>query len=229
MNDTVVIDFEGFLGDKAFDGGKGENYNLVLGSNTFIPGFEEQLIGKKSGDEVDVKVTFPKDYNSEELKGKDALFKVKVHEVKTKQKPNIDKDLFLDLGFDVKDEKEFRELVKKNIEAKKESDINIKYENDLLEEILKNTELSLPDELIDDEIHHMMHQYEDNLKMQGVSLDMFYQLTGSNEETLKNQMREEAIRRLNYRFILEEIAKLEKIKVTDKEANDKAEELSKKI
>lgn len=226
--DTVIIDFEGFANGKAFDGGKGENYSLTLGSNTFIPGFEDQLIGKKAGEEVDVKVTFPKDYASEELKGKDAVFKVKVHEVKTKQKPEIDKDLFLDLGFDVKDEKEFRDLIKDQIKVKKEEEANIKFENELLEEIEKNTEVELEEEIINNELHHMIHHYEENLKMQGIDLQMFYQFTNSNEEALKDQMRPEAIKRIKYRFILEEIVNLEKIEVKDAEIDEKIEEITKK-
>lgn len=226
--DTVIIDFEGFINNKAFDGGKGENYDLVLGSNSFIPGFEDQLIGKKAGDKVDVKVTFPKDYHAEELKEKEALFKVTVHEVKTKELPKIDKDLFLDLGLkDVKDEKEFRELVKKQISVTKENEANIKYENEVLEKVAKNTKVDIPEELIHEEVHRMMHEYEENLKMQGLTLEMFYQFTGSNEDALHDQMHEEAEKRVLYRFILDEVVALEKIKITDKEAEKEAENLAK--
>ena len=227
--DTVVIDFEGFVNDEAFEGGKGENYELTLGSNTFIPGFEEQLVGSKAEDKVDVKVTFPEDYHAEDLKGKEALFKVTIHEVKTKEAPEIDKELFLDLGLDdVKDEKEFRDLIKKQIEVSKENEANIKFENDVLEAVAKNTEVDIPDELVHEEIHRMMHEYEENLKMQGITLDMFYQFTGSNEEALHDQMHDEALKRVTYRFILEEIVKLEKIEVTDEEANKEVEEIAKK-
>ena len=226
--DTAVIDFEGFKDGIAFDGGKGENYPLVIGSNTFIPGFEEQLIGLKAGEEKDVNVTFPEDYASEELKGQKAVFKVKVHEVKTKQLPKMDEEFFKDLGYDnVETEEQLRDLIKANLEAQKDYENENKYVDDLLAEVAKNTQIDLPEELVHEEAHHMVHQYEDNLKMQGITLDMFYQFTNSTEEDLMKQMEPEAEKRVKYRFILEEIISLEKIDVTDNEADKKAEELAK--
>lgn len=226
--DTAVIDFEGFKDGKAFDGGKGENYPLVIGSNTFIPGFEEQLIGLKTGDEKDIEVTFPKDYASEELKGQKAVFKIKVNEVKTKELPKMDEDFFKDLGYDkVENEEQLRDLIKVDLEAKKEYENENKYIDALLEEVAKNTEVEIPEELIHEEAHHMVHQYEENLKMQGITLDMFYQFTNSNEEALIKQMEPEAEKRVKYRFMLEEIVNLEKIDVTDKEAKDHAKEIAK--
>jgi trigger factor len=227
--DTAVIDFEGFKDGVAFDGGKGENYPLEIGSNTFIPGFEEQLIGLKSGEEKDVNVTFPEDYHSEDLKGAPVTFKVKVHEVKTKQLPKMDKEFFKDLGYDdIETEEQLKDLIKVDLEAKKEYEIENKYVDDLLEAASKNTEVEIPEELVDEEIHRMMHQYEDNLKAQGITLDMFYQFTNSTEEQLKEQMKGEAEKRVKYRFMLEEIISLEKIEVTDKEADKEAIELAKK-
>ncbi|MBO6145289.1 MAG: trigger factor [Bacilli bacterium] len=226
--DTAVIDFEGFKDGKAFDGGKGENYPLVIGSNTFIPGFEEQLIGLKTGDEKDIEVTFPKDYASEELKGQKAVFKIKVNEVKTKELPKMDEDFFKDLGYDkVENEEQLRDLIKVDLEAKKEYENENKYIDALLEEVAKNTEVEIPEELVHEEAHHMVHQYEENLKMQGITLDMFYQFTNSNEEALIKQMEPEAEKRVKYRFMLEEIVNLEKIDVTDKEAKDHAKEIAK--
>ena len=207
--DIAVIDFEGFKDGVAFDGGKGENYSLEIGSNTFIPGFEEQLIGLKSGDEKDIEVTFPEDYGSEELKGAKAIFKIKVHEVKTKVLPKMDEEFFKDLGFkDVETEEQLRDLIKADLEAKKDYELENKYVDDLLEAVAKNTTVELPEQLIDEEIHRMMHQYEDNLKMQGITLDMFYKFTNSDEQALKDQMRGEAEKRVKYRFMLEEIASL---------------------
>lgn len=227
--DIAVIDFEGFKDGVAFDGGKGENYSLEIGSNTFIPGFEEQLIGLKSGDEKDIEVTFPEDYGSEELKGAKATFKIKVHEVKTKVLPKMDEEFFKDLGFkDVETEEQLRDLIKADLEAKKDYELENKYVDDLLEEVAKNTTVELPEQLIDEEIHRMMHQYEDNLKMQGITLDMFYKFTNSDEQALKDQMRGEAEKRVKYRFMLEEIASLEKIEIDDKEAEKEIEDLSKK-
>ena len=227
--DTAIIDFEGFMGDTPFEGGKGENYPLVIGSGSFIPGFEEQLIGLKSGEETDVKVKFPEDYHAEDLKGKDAVFKVKVHEVKTKEKPKMDKEFFLDLGFDnVNTEEELRDLVKVELEAQKDYENDNKYVDDLLEAVNKNTTVDVPEELVNEEIDRMIKQYEQNLQMQGVTLEMFYQFTNSDEQALRDQMREEALKRVQYRFILEEIAILEKIEISDEDADKEAEELSKK-
>lgn len=227
--DIAIIDFEGFKDGVAFDGGKGENYSLEIGSNTFIPGFEEQLIGLKSGDEKDINVTFPKDYHSEDLKGVDVVFKIKVHEVKTKQLPKMDEEFFKDLGFDnVETEEQLRDLIKVDMEAKKDYEAENKYVDELLEAAAKETTVDLPEALIYEEIHRMMHQYEENLKMQGITLDMFYKFTNSDEEALKGQMREEAEKRVKYRFMLEEIATLEKIEIDDKEAEKEAEEMAKK-
>lgn len=227
--DTAVIDFEGFKDGIAFDGGKGENYPLEIGSNTFIPGFEDQLIGLKAGDEKDVKVTFPKDYASEELKGKEAIFKVKVHEVKTKELPEMNEDFFKDLGYEnIETEEQLKDLIKVDLEAKKDYELENKYIDDLLEEVSNNTKVDLPKELIEEELHRMLHQYEDNLKMQGITLDMFYQFTNSNEEALKSQMKTEAEKRVKYRFMLEEIALLEKIEITDEEANNELKDLATK-
>ena len=227
--DTAVIDFEGFKDGVAFDGGKGENYPLEIGSNTFIPGFEEQLIGLKAGDEKDIKVTFPEDYAQEDLKGQEAVFKIKVHEVKTKELPEMDEEFFKDLGYeDVETEEQLKDLVKADLEAKKEYELENKYVDDLLEEAAKHTVVDLPEELVHEEIHRMMHQYEENLKMQGITLDMFYQFTNSTAEDLEKQMHPEAEKRVKYRFMLEEIATLEKVEVTDEEANKEAEDLAKK-
>lgn len=227
--DTAVIDFEGFKDGVAFEGGKGENYPLEIGSNTFIPGFEEQLIGLKADDEKDINVTFPKDYASEELKGKPVVFKIKVHEVKTKKLPEMNDEFFKDLGYDkVENEQQLRDLIKADLEAKKDYELENKYVDDLLEEVSKNTEVELPEELIHEEIHRMIHQYEENLKMQGITLEMFYQFTNSNEEMLHEQMKEEAIKRVKYRFMLEEIAILEKIEISDEDASKEADEIANK-
>ena len=227
--DIAIIDFEGFKDGIAFEGGKGENYSLEIGSNTFIPGFEEQLIGLKSGDEKDINVTFPEDYASEDLKGQKAVFKIKIHEVKEKKLPEINEEFFKDLGYDnVETEEQLEDLVKADLEAKKDYEYENKYVDDLLEEVAKNTIIDIPEELIEEETHRMVHQYEENLKMQGITLDMFYQFTNSNEQDLKKQMKPEAEKRVKYRFMLEEIVKLENIEITDDQANKEAEDLAKK-
>ena len=227
--DTAVIDFEGFKDGVAFEGGKGENYPLTIGSNTFIPGFEEQLIGLKADDEKEVLVTFPEEYASEELKGQKAVFKVKVHEVKIKKLPEMNKEFFDDLGYDnVENEEQLRDLIKTDLEAKKDYENENKYVDDLLEEVSNNTTVNIPDELIHEEAHHMVHNYEEQLKMQGITLDMFYEFTHSDEHALIEQMTPEATKRVKYRFILEEIVELEKIEVTEKEAKEHVKETAKK-
>lgn len=227
--DTAIIDYEGFDGDKAFEGGKGENYALEIGSHTFIPGFEETLIGLKAGDKKDIDLTFPKDYHAEELKGKKVVFKVLVHEVKTKVYPELNEEFFLDLGLDdVKNVDELKKTIKDTMKEQKEYEAENKYVDDLFDALLKETEVEIPHELIHEELDNMVKQYEERLKMQGISLEQFFKYTNSNEETLKAQMHEEAERRVKLRFALEEIIALEKIDVTDEEAEKSAEEKAKK-
>ena len=227
--DTVVIDFEGFDGDTPFDGGKGENYALELGSNSFIPGFEDQLVGTKAGDEKDVNVTFPKDYHAEDLKGKPVVFKVKVHEVKTKVYPELDEEFFKDLGLDdVKTKEDLKKTVKESMTAQKEYESENKYIDDLFEALLKETTVEVPHELIHEELDRMVEQYSERLKMQGISLEQFYKFTNSKEEDLKAQMHEEAEKRIKLRFAIDEIIELEKIDATEEEALKDAEEKAKK-
>ena len=226
--DTVIIDFEGFDGDKAFEGGKAENYALELGSNSFIPGFEEALIGVKKGDKKDVNVTFPKDYHAEELKGKPVVFKVLVHEVKTKVYPELDEDFFLDLGLeDVKTKEDLEKKVKETMTEQREYEAENKYVDELFEALLKETSVEVPHELIHEELDRMVEQYAERLKMQGITLEQFYKFTNSSEEALKAQMHEEAEKRVKLRFAIDEI-ELEKIDATDEEANHDAEEKAKK-
>ena len=227
--DTAVIDFEGFKDGVAFDGGKGENYSLEIGSNTFIPGFEEQIVGMKAGEEKDINVTFPEEYHSEELKGQPVVFKVKVNEVKTKVLPEMDKDFFEDLGMEgVDSEEALRKELETNIKAHKEHHAEEHYIDNILDKAIENMEVEVPDGMVNDELDRMIRQYEENLKMQGITLEQFYQFTNSNEDALKDQMREEAIKRIKSRFLLEEIKKAENISVTDKEAEKEAEEMAKK-
>lgn len=227
--DTVIIDFEGFDGDKAFEGGKAENYALELGSNSFIPGFEEALVGVKKGDKKDVNVTFPKDYHAEELKGKPVVFKVLVHEVKTKVYPELDEDFFLDLGLeDVKTKEDLEKKVKETMTEQKEYEAENKYVDELFEALLKETSVEVPHELIHEELDRMVEQYAERLKMQGITLEQFYKFTNSSEEALKDQMHEEAEKRVKLRFAIDEIIELEKIDATDEEANHDAEEKAKK-
>ena len=228
-NDIAIIDFEGFKDGVAFEGGKGENYSLTIGSNTFIPGFEEQLIGMKNGEVREIKVTFPEDYHAEELKGQEATFKVKLNEIKQVVIPELNKDFFDDLGMEgITDEESLRKQVEENIKAHKEHHAEDHFIDELLEEGIKNMEVEIPDVMIEEELNRMIRQYEENLKMQGLTLSQFYQFTNSDEAALKDQMREEAEKRVKSRLLLEEITKLEKIEVTDEEAEKEAEDLATK-
>ena len=210
--DIAIIDFEGFKDGVAF-----------------IPGFEEQLIGMKTGEEKDINVTFPEDYHSEELKGQPVVFKVKVNEIKEIKLPELDKDFFDDLGMEGIDSKESLEKqVKENIKARKEQENEDKYINALLEEISKNTEIDIPEVMVDEEAHRMVHQFADHIAMQGIDINQFYKLTNSTEEELKEKYKEEAFKRVKNRLIIEEIIKVEKIKVTDKEVDAKVDEIAKK-
>ncbi|MBQ2408284.1 MAG: trigger factor [Bacilli bacterium] len=227
--DIAVIDFEGFKDGVAFEGGKGENYSLTIGSHTFIPGFEEQLIGMEVGEERDINVSFPEDYHAEELKGAPVVFKVKVNEIKTVEIPELDKDFFADLGYeDIENEEQLRATVKETIKARKDADADNKYIDDLLKAASENAKVEIPEQMIHEEAHRMVHQYEEHLRMQGITLEQFFQFTNSNEQALMDQMHDEAKNRVLYRLVLEAIVKEEKIEVSEEEANKEAEELAKK-
>ncbi len=226
---VVTIDFEGFKDGKAFDGGKGENYSLEIGSHTFIPGFEEQLIGMKTEEEKEIKVTFPEDYGEKSLAGAEATFKVKVHEIKEKQTRELDEDFFEDLGMDgIDSEEKLKEEIKKSLEAQKEMDAENKYVDTLLETVSKNVDVDIPEEMVEEEVDRLMTRFEEQMKMQGISLDIYYQFTGSSEKDLRSQMEKEAYKNVLYRLMLEEISIIEKIEISKEEAEKEAEELAKK-
>lgn len=227
--DTVILDFEGFKDEVPFKGGKAENYSLVIGSKTFIPGFEEALIGLKVGNVKDIDLTFPEDYHAEDLKGAKVVFKVKINEVKETVIPEIDKDFFEDLGMEgITDKKSLEVEVEKTILARKEMEAENKYVDDLLKKAAESVTVEIPDVMIEEELHRMIHQYSDSLSMQGITLEQFYQFTNSNEDALKDQMRPEATNRITYRLMLEEIAKLEKIEISDEDADKEALEMAQK-
>lgn len=226
---TAVIDFEGFKDGVAFDGGKGENYSLEIGSHTFIPGFEEQIVGMKAGEEKDIEVTFPEDYGAKDLAGSKVIFKVKVHEIKEKQNRDLDEDFFEDLGMEgVNSEETLKEEIKKSILAQKEMDVENKYIDAILEGVSKNVEVDIPEEMVEEEVNRLMKRFEQQMKMQGISLDLYYQFTQSSEGDLRNQLEKEAYSNVLYRLMLEEIMNLEKIEVSLEEAEKEAEELANK-
>ena len=225
----AVINFEGFKDGKPFAGGKAENYELEIGSNTFIPGFEDQIIGMKTNEEKDINVTFPEDYQSEELKGAKAVFKVKVNDVKEKLERKFDEELFEDLGIEGVNSKESLEKhIEQDIIVQKEMDVENKYVEDLLEAVSKNVEVDIPEEMVEEEIDRLIHRFEDQIKMQGISLDMYYAFTKTTEKELRSQMEKEAYSHILYRLMLEELLVIEKVEVSDEEVDKEVEEMSHK-
>ena len=227
--DIAVIDFEGFKDGVAFDGGKGENYSLEIGSNTFIPGFEDQVIGMSTGEEKDLNVTFPEEYGAADLAGQAVVFKVKVNEIKQKVARELDEEFFEDLGMEgINSEETLKEQIKESIKAQKDMEVENKYVDDLLEAVAKNVEVDVPQAMVDEETDRLIGRFEEQMKMQGISLDLYYQFTQSNEEALRSQMEKEAYNNVLYRLMLEQIMTEEKIEVTKEEAEKEAEELAKK-
>ena len=225
--DVAIIDFKGLKDGVAFDGGTAENYSLTIGSKTFIPGFEEALIGMKKGEEKDIDLTFPEDYMSEELKGQKVVFKVKVNEIKNRVVPKLDKDFFDDLAMEgVTNKEELEHQIEHEIEHQKEHEEEHVYEEKCLDKAAENMKVEICDELVDDEVEHMYNEFMQRMSMQGVSEEMYFQYTKSKKEDITGQMKEDALKRLKYRYLLKEIIKEEKLKVTDKEAKDRVKEMA---
>ncbi len=220
--DTAVIDFEGVVDGKILEGGTGKDYPLEIGSKTFIEGFEDGLIGMKVNEQKELKLKFPENY-TEDLKNKDVTFKVTVKEIKEKILPELNEDFYKDLGYDdIKDENSFREKIKEEIKHQKDHESEDKYLNDLITKAIANMDIKLNEEIIHDEIHRMLHQYEEQLKMQGLTIEQYLQFTNSKMEDLENMMKGEAENRVKSRYLLEEIAEKENIKITDDDAKKEA-------
>lgn len=227
--DVAVIDFEGFHNNVPFAGGKGDNYSLEIGSNTFIPGFEEQVKGMEIGSEKDITVTFPKDYPSEELAGQEVIFKVKVNAIKTKVYPELNADFYKDLNMpDVTNADELNAEIKQNILRHKETNADNKYLDELLETIAANVKVDVPEVMAVDEVERMYQEFTDRLAMQGMNIDMYLQMTNATTEQIKEQMHPEAHKRILYRLVLEAIKDKEKIMVTDQEIEDETKHLAAK-
>ena len=225
--DIAVIDFKGLKDGVAFDGGTAENYQLTIGSKTFIPGFEEALIGMKKGEEKDINLTFPEDYMAEELKGQKVVFKVKVNEIKNRVVPKLDKDFFLDLGMEgVTNKEELEKEIEHEIEHQKEHEEDHVYEEKCLEKAAENMKVEIVPELIDDEVEHMYSEFMQRMAMQGVSEEMYYEYTKVKKEDITSQMKPDAEKRIKYRYLLKEVINVEKLKVTDKEAKAKLKEMA---
>ena len=225
--DTAIIDFTGIVDGEEIEGAKGENYPLEIGSHSFIPGFEEGLVGAKSGEEKTLELTFPENY-VEDLKGKDVTFKVKINEVKTRVLPDINEDFFKDLGYeDVKTEEELKEKIKEDIKHRKEHQIEDEFVEKCLEKAAENMKVEINEEIIEDEVHRMLDQYANQLKMQGMNIDDYYKMTGTKEEDLHKMMEPEATKRVKYRYLIEEVAIKETLKFTEEEIKARAEEMAK--
>ena len=226
--DIAIIDFTGYKDGVPFDGGKGENYSLTIGSKTFIPGFEEALIGMSRGEEKDIDLTFPEDYMAEELKGKKVTFKVKINDIKNRVVPKLDKDFFEDLAMDGVNSKETLEHeIMHELEHQKEHEQEHIYEEKCLDKAAENMEIEICDELILDEVEHMYNEFMQRMSMQGITEEMYYQYTKSKKEDITNQMKDDALKRLKYRYLLKAVIAKEKIKVTDKDANARVKEMAK--
>lgn len=223
---TAVINFSGVVDGKVLEGGTGENYPLEIGSNTFIPGFEDGLIGMEIGEEKVLKLKFPEEY-VENLKGKDVEFTVKVTGLKKRVLPEMNEDFFKDLGYEnVKTEAELKEEIKKHLLEHKEADAENKYIDELLRKASENIEVEINPEIIENEQNRMIDDYRNNLKMQGLSLEQYLQFTKSSIEDLKKQIEPEATSRVKIRYLLEEVSKKENVEVTDEEVKEEVNRIS---
>lgn len=223
--DMVTIDYKGMLNGEAFEGGTAEKQSLTIGSGQFIPGFEEQLIGVSIGDETEVKVTFPAEYHSEELAGKEAVFEVKIHEIKEKELPQLDDEFAKDVS-----EFETLEELKADVKSKLEEEAKNKSEQELrnkvVEAVVDKVEISLPNAVVERQIDNMLKDFEFSLSYQGLNLEYYYNMTGTKEEDLRNQMSEDAKKRVKTQIVLDKISELEAIEATEEEINQEIEKMA---
>jgi trigger factor len=217
--DMIKLDFEGFVDGVAFEGGKGEDYDLTIGSGSFIPGFEEQLVGAEIGADVEVNVTFPEEYHSKDLAGKAAVFKCKVNEIKVKELPEADDDFAQDVSeFDTL--AEYKEDIKKNLTEKKEQEAKSAKEMAVVEKIVENATMEIPDPMVDAQVRQMADDFARRIQSQGITVEQYFQFTGMNAEQLFAQMRPEALKRIQNSLVLEAIAKAEDIQISDERVEE---------
>ena len=224
--DTVLIDYEGWVGDEKFEGGTAERQPLKLGSGTFIPGFKEQLVGASKGEDRDVKVTFPEEYHAEELAGKEAVFKCKVHEIKEEELPEIDDDFVKDISdFDTLDEfkADLRSSLEKSAAAKAESQMK----NSVIEKVFEANEIDIPDVMVESEIDSMMSEFDQQLRGQGMDLDTYFQYVGKTAEDFRKEVKEDAYKRVKTRMLISKIAEQENFEVSNDEINTELENMAK--
>lgn len=226
MGDTVCIDFDGYVDDKQFKGGKAENYDLILGSKSFIDNFEDQLVDKSAGDEVDVNVTFPENYVEKTLAGKKALFKVKIHEVKEKQLPEIDDEFVSEIS-EFETLKDYKDDVRKKIKEAKEKEQKEKDKMKLLDEIVKDTAIDIAHEAVDAETDELLYGFENRLRYQGMDLDSYFKAVNQTREGFKKEQEPNAEKNIKRRLILEKIAEVEKIEATDEMVDEELTNMAK--
>ena len=214
--DMTVIDFEGFIDGEAFDGGKGENYPLTIGSHSFIDTFEEQMIGMNIGEEKELNVTFPEDYHAENLKGKPATFKVTVKEIKEKQLPELDDDFAQDVS-DFDTLAEYKDDLKKKIAERKESEAKAKKESEAIEKVVEAAKMDIPQAMIDTQVNRMLEDFALRLQQQGLSVEQYFQYTGMTADKIMEEMKPEAVKRIKNSLVLEAVAKAENIEVSEEE------------
>ena len=217
--DEVVLDFEGFVDGVAFEGGKGENYPLTIGSGSFIPGFEEQLVGAETEKEVEVKVTFPEDYHAEDLKGKEAVFKCTVHEIKAKELPEIDDEFAAEVSeFDTLEE--YKADVKTKIKEQKAAEGKAKQEDQVVEQAVKNATYELPEAMVETQAEQMANDFAQRMQSQGLTMEQYFQFTGTTAEQMMEDLKPQAVKRIETRLVLEAIAKAENIEISDEKLDE---------
>lgn len=223
----VNFDFEGFVDNKPFQGGKAEKYELEIGSNRFVPGFEDQMVGMKRGDEGEVKITFPTDY-VKDLAGKEAVFKVKIHDVSTKTLPEVNDDLALDANIEnVNTLDDLKAHIIDKLTKEKEIEVNNKAANKVIDTVVKNAEVEIPETLVENELPHEFEHYKQDVERQGIPFAQYLEVTGLTEDKIKEHLKEGVIRNLKVMFVLTEIADLNKIQVTEEDINNEFEAMSK--
>ncbi|MEH7305446.1 trigger factor [Neobacillus drentensis] len=224
--DTAVLDFEGFVDGVAFEGGKAENHSLEIGSGSFIPGFEEQLVGLAAGESKDVEVTFPEEYHAAELAGKPAVFKVTLHEIKGKELPELDDEFAKDVDDEVETLDALKEKIKTRLENSKKHEAEHHLRDTVVEKAAENTEVEIPEVMVTNEVNRMLQEFEQRLQMQGMNLELYFQFSGQDENALREQMKEEAVNRVRVNLTLEAIAKAENLEVTDEDVNAELENMA---
>lgn len=224
-DDIANINFEGFVDDVAFEGGKGENFDLTIGSGQFIPGFEDQLLGKNVGEDVEVKVTFPDEYHAEDLAGKDAVFKVKINSLKVKELPEADDDFAMDVSeFDTLDE--YKADIKAKLEKANEDKAKHETEQNVIDAVCANTEIDIPSEMIDSQVDSMIRDMDMQMRYQGIDLNTYMQYTGQTMDTIREQYKPEAEKRVKTTLVLEKVSEVEKIEATDEDVENEYKKIS---